>query len=101
MLYTRHTVHEAAARIYLFHLTRNICILDIVVNGPREPGVGAELIGSDTCQKRENEFSASDSRKISSIRYIESGNNEKLRNIEVSRILARSHDNRTNRRSPC
>ncbi|EFN79956.1 uncharacterized protein LOC105187338 [Harpegnathos saltator] len=55
---------------------------DIVVNGPREPGVGAELIGSDTYQKRENEYSASDSRKISSIRYNESGNNENLRNIE-------------------
>lgn len=55
-----------------------------MVNGPREPGVGAELIGSDTCQKREKEFSASDSCKISSIRYNESGNNEKLRNIEVS-----------------
>ncbi|XP_032663798.1 SH3 domain-binding protein 5 homolog isoform X2 [Odontomachus brunneus] len=55
---------------------------DIVVNGPREPGVGAELIGSDTCQKREKEFSASDNCKISSIRYNESGNNEKLRNIE-------------------
>ncbi|XP_014487186.1 PREDICTED: uncharacterized protein LOC106750977 [Dinoponera quadriceps] len=55
---------------------------DIVVNGPREPGVGAELIGSDTCQKRENEFSASDSRKISSIRCNESRNNEKLHNIE-------------------
>lgn len=66
----------------------NVCILDIVVNGPREPGVGAELI--DTCQKRENEFNAPDSRKISSIRYNQSGNNEKLHNIEVSKIQSLS-----------
>jgi len=55
-----------------------------VANGPREPGVGAELIGSDTCQKYKNEFK--DSRKISPSRYNENGNNEKLHDIEVSNI---------------
>lgn len=63
----------------------NACnISDIVANGPREPGVGAELIGSDTCQKYENEFNSNDSCKISPIRYNEGGSNEKLRDIEVS-----------------
>jgi len=55
-----------------------------VANGPREPGVGAELIGSDTCQKYKNEFN--DSRKISPKRYNENGNNKKLHDIEVSNI---------------
>ncbi|XP_018344064.1 PREDICTED: SH3 domain-binding protein 5 homolog [Trachymyrmex septentrionalis] len=55
---------------------------DIVANGPREPGVGAELIGSDTHQKYKSEFNDSDSRKISSIRYNENENNEKLHAIE-------------------
>ncbi|XP_012218080.1 SH3 domain-binding protein 5 homolog [Linepithema humile] len=55
---------------------------DIVANGPREPGVGAELIGSDMYQKYENEFNSNDSCKISPVRYNESGNNEKLHAIE-------------------
>ncbi|XP_011637355.1 uncharacterized protein LOC105427359 [Pogonomyrmex barbatus] len=55
---------------------------DIVANGPREPGVGAELIGSDTCEKYKNEFNTSDSCKVSPIRYNENGNNEKLHDIE-------------------
>ncbi|XP_012528141.1 SH3 domain-binding protein 5 homolog [Monomorium pharaonis] len=46
---------------------------DIVANGPREPGVGAELINSDMCQKYKNEFNNLGSRKISPIKY-----NEKL-----------------------
>lgn len=57
-----------------------------MANGPREPGVGAELIGSDTCQKYKNEFNDPDSRKISPVRYNENGNNEKLHDIEVSKI---------------
>ncbi|XP_011880063.1 PREDICTED: SH3 domain-binding protein 5 homolog [Vollenhovia emeryi] len=55
---------------------------DIVANGPREPGVGAELIGSDTRQKYKSEFNDPDSHKISPIRYNENGNNEKLHGIE-------------------
>ncbi|KYN00462.1 PREDICTED: SH3 domain-binding protein 5 homolog [Cyphomyrmex costatus] len=56
---------------------------DIVANGPREPGVGAELIGSDTHQKYKSEFNNSDIHKISSpIRYNENENNEKLHDIE-------------------
>ncbi|XP_024875554.1 SH3 domain-binding protein 5 homolog [Temnothorax curvispinosus] len=57
---------------------------DIVAKGPREPGVGAELIGSDTRQKYKNEFNDSDSHKISPIRYNENGNSEKLHDIEKS-----------------
>ncbi|KMQ93546.1 sh3 domain-binding protein 5-like protein [Lasius niger] len=52
---------------------------DIVANGPREPGVGAELIGSDTCQKYENEFNSC---KISPIKYNQIENNEKPHNIK-------------------
>lgn len=55
---------------------------DIVANGPREPGVGAELISSDTRQKYKNEFRDPDNRKISPIRYNENGNNEKLHDIK-------------------
>lgn len=53
-----------------------------MVNGPREPGVGAELISLDTCQKRGND---SDRRKIPSVTY-NKNNNEKMHNIEVSKI---------------
>lgn len=59
-------------------------ILDIVANGPREPGVGAELIGSDTRKKYKKEFSL-DSHKISPIRYNE---NEKLHDIKVSKVCS-------------
>ncbi|EZA46794.1 hypothetical protein DMN91_011860 [Ooceraea biroi] len=52
---------------------------DIVANGPREPGVGAELIGSDMYQKYEKEFSGADGCKLSLIKYKK---NEKLRDIE-------------------
>lgn len=55
---------------------------DIVANGPREPGVGAELIGSDICQKYENEFNNFNSRIISPIRYNQIENNEKSHNIK-------------------
>ncbi|XP_018376590.1 PREDICTED: SH3 domain-binding protein 5 homolog [Trachymyrmex cornetzi] len=55
---------------------------DIVANGPREPGVGAELIGSDMHQKYKSEFNDSDSRKISPIRYNKNENNENLHDIE-------------------
>lgn len=55
---------------------------DIVAKGPREPGVGAELIGLSTCQKYENEFNSFNSRKISSIRYNQVENNEKPHNIK-------------------
>lgn len=57
-----------------------------MANGPREPGVGAELIGSDTRKKYKNKFNNPDSHKISPIRYNENGNNEKLYDIEVSKI---------------
>ena len=57
-----------------------------MANGPREPGVGAELIGSDTHQKYKSEFNDSDSCKISPIRYNRNENNEKLYDIEVSNI---------------
>jgi len=57
-----------------------------VANGPREPGVGAELIGSDTRQKYKNEFNKLDNHKKSPIRYNENGNNEKLHDIDVSKI---------------
>lgn len=56
-----------------------------MANGPREPGVGAELIGSDTRKQYKNEFNL-DSHKISPIRYNEKENNEKLHDIEVSKI---------------
>ncbi|XP_072755185.1 uncharacterized protein [Anoplolepis gracilipes] len=54
---------------------------DIVANGPREPGVGAELISSDICQKYENEFNSFNS-KLSPIRYNQIENNEKPHNIK-------------------
>jgi len=54
-----------------------------VANGPREPGVGAELIGSDIYKNYENEFSVIDNCKLSPIKY---NKNEKLHDIEVSRI---------------
>lgn len=54
------------------------------MKGPREPGVGAELISSDTYQKRENEFNGSD--KVPSVRCNENGSNEKLHDIEVSKL---------------
>jgi len=54
-----------------------------VANGPREPGVGAELIGSDICQNYENEFSVADSCKLSPVKY---NQNEKVHDIEVSKI---------------
>lgn len=57
-----------------------------MANGPREPGVGAELIGSDTHQKYKNEFNDPDSHKRSLIRYNENESNEKLHDIEVSKI---------------
>lgn len=57
-----------------------------MANGPREPGVGAELISSDTHQKYKSEFNDSGSRKISPIRYNKNENNEKLHDIEVSNI---------------
>ncbi|XP_018044306.1 PREDICTED: SH3 domain-binding protein 5 homolog isoform X2 [Atta colombica] len=60
---------------------------DIVANGPREPGVGAELIGSDTHQKYKSEFNDSDSCKISPIRYNRNENNEKLYDIEKSCLM--------------
>ncbi|XP_050456986.1 uncharacterized protein LOC126854266 isoform X2 [Cataglyphis hispanica] len=56
---------------------KHIYIPDIVANGPREPGVGAELTGSGTCQKYENEFNSFNSRKISPIRYNQIENNDK------------------------
>lgn len=56
-----------------------------MANGPREPGVGAELIGSETHQKYKNEFNDPNNHKISLIRYNENMSNEKLQDIEVSK----------------
>lgn len=61
-------------------------VSDIVANGPREPGVGAELIGSDMYQKYANEFNSNESCKILPIRYNENGN-EKLHDIKVSKNM--------------
>ncbi|XP_020288264.1 SH3 domain-binding protein 5 homolog isoform X2 [Pseudomyrmex gracilis] len=60
---------------------------DIVANGPREPGVGAELIGSDIYQKYKNHLRSPDSLKMCSNRCAESRIDEKLRDIEVGKNL--------------
>lgn len=73
--------------MFYFFFKYNIYHLDIVANGPREPGVGAELINSDMDQKYENEFSVADNCKLSPVKY---NRNEKLHNIEVSEIYIRS-----------
>ncbi|XP_070166568.1 uncharacterized protein [Polyergus mexicanus] len=57
-------------------------IKHIIANGPREPGVGAELTGSGTCQKHENEFNSFNNREISPIRYNQIENNKKPDNIK-------------------
>lgn len=57
-----------------------------MANGPREPGVGAELIGSDIYQKYKNHLRSPDSRKMSN-RCAENRIDEKLHDIDVSKNL--------------
>lgn len=56
-----------------------------MANGPREPGVGAELIGTDVYQKYEKEFSDADSRKLSPVKY---NKTDKLDDVKVSKTRA-------------
>lgn len=61
-----------------------VYISDIVANGPREPGVGAELIGSDIYERYKSHLRNADTHKACSSRCAE--RDEKLHDIKVSKV---------------